>query len=438
MSGIKFVDATYTYDKQVHQQTISGVLSSVLGLDGISPTVKSYTGSVLNVSDGEVKCVVEFDTESQNYNVPDSMECIIKVIPIVLDLTITLDTDSSVLATTQAWTNSYRIDIEYDGINHNVNITPDLTKIFDGDLVEFMIDKTFKNYNGGNPNQLNIISSNANYTSTYKLLNAYVSRFSTGYNWNWNSLTANWWNGADPTKLVSASEDVALIYQHTTLDDVVYQNELPKIYGSYKLKYESLTENVVINNPQYSSKTYDVELNTTSLDALIKYYDSNNDGYVTDCKELFEIEYLYNKLGISNTDIENLINDSYTKVLENADTIKINKAKSSNAAEVDSNICSVSGSIKTGVASKDYHGILFDYALKMETATKLVVDLSNSNYSGVILVTDAPNKYLKINGSTFQIDSEGILNLIIEEEDTEINIARSNYEVHIYGIILIP
>ena len=79
MTGIIFTNKTFEYDAMEHYATISGSLTSVIGLDNTSPKINSYVRSFKNVSDGNVLCIAKFKTSSLNYNTPSDKTCYINV-----------------------------------------------------------------------------------------------------------------------------------------------------------------------------------------------------------------------------------------------------------------------------------------------------------------------------------------------------------------------
>ena len=422
MSNIKFEDATFTYNGQLQHQTISGLLSSVVGLDGISPEVDTYIGSVKNVSDGIVECVVKFKTASTNYEIPLDLTCNISVSPITLDLNITLDTNSSTKASVQSWSNSYQMYITYDGITHGVLISAS-ENVIGSDNPVFSIDGTFKNYNGGNTYIFNISSSDSNYTSTYTILRVNVNQLNTGY-W-WNNLQANWWS-TDPSGL----EDVVLVYTHKDLG-IEYIDTEPLAYGSYYLSYKSITENVVISNSPKSSSTYDVSLTVDSLKALIDYLDSDDDGIIDDYFSTYAVEVYYDNLGVTDSEIEEIIENSYAATADSATFIEFTANNTST-----SSMCKVTGNMaNVGVSPKTYMNHEFKKALKLESATNISLDLTDTNYSTIILVVSQANGYVKINGSTYQANSDGILRLGLNNV-TSLTITKST-SMNLYGIILV-
>ncbi|MBQ7641147.1 MAG: InlB B-repeat-containing protein [Acholeplasmatales bacterium] len=434
MSDVKFENVTFTYDGLEHQQEVTG-LSSVIGIDGISLEINEYTGVAKNVSDSGVECTVSFKTSSPNYNVPNDMTCIINITPITVDLSIKLDTNSSVVASTQSWNNCYSISTTYDGLEHTVIIGYDSKNIVSGDNVSFSIDGTFKDYNSGNAHAFDIISNNSNYVSTYNKLNAYINQLNAGY-W-WNGITPGWW----PSD-VSSLPDVVLIYTHTSIDGLTYTDEIPTIYGSYTLRYESITENVKISNPQESTSTYDVSLTGDSLLALAHYYDSNNDGKITDYPELVNIESLYNQLGENIPEIEEIINTSYADYISDAEIIEFVK-KDSTVVSTSDYCTNVSGNLKDNIDSKLYYGHKFETAIKMETATNITLNLEGTDFTYVILVTDAANKKIKINnyttdssGNYFATDDDGTMKLRFESTPNSLVITKNEKDVNLYGIIL--
>ena len=67
--------------------------------------------------------------------------------------------------------------------------------------------------------------------------------------------------------------------------------------------------------------------------------------------------------------------------------------------------------------------------------TNISLDLTDTNYSTIILVVSQANGYVKINGSTYQANSDGILRLGLNNV-TSLTITKST-SMNLYGIILV-
>ena len=431
MTDIIFADASYAYDGLAHTAEKPSNLEYVVGLDGISPVANEPTGAATNVSDGKVLCTVTFTTTSPNYNAPEPMTCYVSITPITLDLTITLDTDDSVSAYVES--GYYRLNRTYDGLSHSVNITPDSTKIIGSDIVTFTINGTFKNYRS-TAYVFDITSDNSNYVSTYTKLNVYISQLYTGY-W-WSSNTAVTWWGVNPTGF----DDVVLVYVHQTLN--VEYEEYPTVYGSYKMKYISKTDNVKIDNSPLSN-AFTIDLTEESLMGLVNIYDSDGNGLIMDYEEVYIIDQLNAQLTIPSDEIADIIEKSYEAIFKVADEastlITFTKGSSNKAIPSNADICTVtSGTIKSGLLAKEYYGQTFEYAVKMESATRVTLNFEAGSYSYIIIVTANGGKYLSINGSSNQIDSDGVMRYRLTSTATQITLSRSGNETQIYAVILVP
>lgn len=430
MSGIKLEDVSYIYDGLPHTGNKPSNLESVVGLDGISPTANDPTGYATNVSEGKVLCTVTFNTTSANYNIPEPVTCYVSITPITLDLTITLDTDNT--ATAYIESSYYRMNRTYDGLSHKVNVTPDSTKIIGSDTVTFGINGEFKNYRS-TAYIFDITSNNTNYVSTYTKFYVYVSQVNTGC-W-WNNTEVHWW-GVDPTGF----PDVVLVYVHQTLN--VEYEEYPTVYGSYKMKYISKTDNVVVSSQLSSAFT--IDLTEESLMGLVNIYDSDGNGLIMDYEEVYIIDQLNAQLTIPSEEVTEIIEKSYEAIFNVADEasalITFEKGTSNAALPSNDSICTVStgATVKSGLAPKEYYGQTFKYAIKMESATRVTLDFEAGSYSYIIIVTANGGKYLSINGASNQIDSDGVMRYRLSTTATQITLARSGTESHIYAIILVP
>lgn len=426
MSSISFNDESFSYTGLEQHQVISGSLESITGLDGISPEVDSYIGSVRSVSDGAVLCTVTFKTSSINYNIPDEMTCYISVSPSYLDITITLDTDSSIKASGSGY---YSLSYTYDAKEHTVNISiDDPSTIYSGDTVEFMIDGTFMEYQA-NGYTFEITSSNPNYLPRYQELYVTVNKFYTGYGFNWNSQDVYWWNTMTDELLAQ----ITPIYTDSSLEASF--EYLPTAYGSYKLKYVSNTESLVLYNQSESNTTYDVSLTEASLLGLIDYYDQYDtklDGIIENYDWIININNLYSELGISNSTIEAVINNSYQGYVDNATFIDFTANNTSS-----SSICTVVGNINSNVSTTvTYLGHEFSKCIKMETSTTITVDLSNTSYTKIILVadiTDSSRNKIRVNGTTYSFNND-----IIELTNLSGSVEITKYStLNLYGIVLL-
>lgn len=428
MSSIKFEDKTFQYNGLLQQQVVSGNLESIIGLDNIRPEIDEYIGYVQNVSDGEVTCVVTFKTESINYNVPENMECKISVVPLTLDLNITLDTDTSKKASVE--NNNYKLSYTYDGDSHSVNITFDESSLISGDIVSFNINGEFKDVVDGGYS-FDILSNNENYISAYNKLNVQVNVLYCGV-W-WEGLKPHWW-GAD----CNDYDDIIFVYTDSTLGiEYIYNdvNSKPIAYGSYTLTCKSISSNLSFTESKCSN-TYDVDLTEDSLLELAYYYSSNNEGVIADYKQLLTIESLYGDLGISNDEIDSIIDNSVNYQMEQGELIEF-ISSSGTKAKSTSDYCSVSGNLNNDVSSKIYNGHEFTTALKMSTSTaQITLNLENTDYKYIVIITDSANKYLNVNDQSYQISSDGLIKLKFTGDPSKVEINRVNTTVNVYGIIL--
>lgn len=431
MSSITFKDQTFTYDGTVHAPTISGSLQTIVGLDGTSPEVDTYTGTVKNVSDGKVLRTVTFKTISQNYNAPDDMTCYIEVTPISLNLNISLDTNSSKTASSSSWNNTYTMSLVYDGKAHNVNISvtdADKTKIAAGDSVTFSINDTFK-YVGSQT--LNITSSDENYAPMYPILNVTINTLYIYY-YYWQGLEP-YFEGASTNYEGNKSEiknieDLSLVYYDNSTG-LVYYDETPTAYGEYKKTYISKTDNVSISSNS-SSQTYNISLTAQSLIELVDVYDSNDDNIISDLSELIIIENLYNNLSGQEQPqyVYNVIENSYELVPTNAKFIGF----TANNTSTDPNICQVQGNIDSRATYKPT--ILrhtFTTGLKLESSTKITVSMGS--YTSMILVFNYSQAAVKVNGTEYKSNANGYL--FLDNLSGSVIITKS-YSMDIFGIVL--
>ncbi len=82
-SGFTFTDAEYVYDGSVHYPALSGQMP--IGFDGI-PLTYSFSRGVRSVLDSPY-VLIEFSTESDNYNVPEHVIAAVKISPMPIEVT---------------------------------------------------------------------------------------------------------------------------------------------------------------------------------------------------------------------------------------------------------------------------------------------------------------------------------------------------------------
>lgn len=427
MSSISFDDVTFTYNGLEHHQVVSGNLESIVGLDNTSPEIDKYIGIVRNVSDGEVNCIVEFKTISENYNVPENMECKISITPMKVDLKITLDTDESKKASKE--NNNYKLSYTYDGKSHGANITFDENSLVSGDTVSFGIDGEFKDVVDSGYS-FDIVSNNENYISTYDKLIVQVEILYCGI-WGWDNLTPNWW-GAN-----NDYDDLVFVYTDSTIGiEYVFEevDSRPTAYGNYTLTCKCITNNLSFTESKCPN-TYDVSLTEDSLISLAYYYSPNNDGVITEYEKLIKVIELYDELGASSSEIDDIINSSYEKQIDEG-TVEFTKNGSSVASSSD--YCTVNGTLNTGVNTKTYKGHEFTTAVNLSTtSSKITLNLDGTPYKNFYIITDSPNTTIRVANQTFTTDSDGVLKLIFNGNPSTIQITKYYTTVNVYGIILL-
>ena len=369
MKNIKYENQSYVYNGNNIEHLINGDLLEVVGLDGTSPQINNYSETYKNV--GIYTYKVTFKSISPNYNDPADLESIVTITPIMIDLNIKMDTKD-----TLAWVNNnnYKYELSYDGISHSFIANYDSANIYGTDIVEFNIIGEVLGVNGGNAYILDIESTNDNYIPTYNKLYVTVSPIYAGY-W-WNNTTASWWgmNGLDADSL---TDDIVKIYTNVDFDGIIFENEYPTVYGKYNIRYESISNNIIINNPSTSTSTISVSITNEEIIEFVK---------------------------------------------KGSDVVSTK------------DYCQVDGNLKSVISSKTYFEYVFETALKMESSTSISINLENLKYNNIIIVTDTNSGYIKINDVTYKTDNDGILILNDIEDITNITKVST---LNIYGIILI-
>jgi hypothetical protein len=184
-----------------------------------------------------------------------------------------------------------------------------------------------------------------------------------------------------------------------------------------------------------SSNTYDVSLTLESLKALAAYYTTDM-GIIENPVWYNNVYELYNQLGVSDDEIEFLLNDSYDYVINSALFIDFTQNDTSS-----SELCTVDGNINNQVTTtKSYLEHEFSKVLKIESSTTITIDLSNTTYTTLILVgylTNSSYHRISINDEIYEIPSSGILEL--SGLSGVITIEKSSrYSISgLYGIVLI-
>lgn len=91
----------------------------------------------------------------------------------------------------------------------------------------------------------------------------------------------------------------------------------------------------------------------------------------------------------------------------------------------------ITGNLKSGIPSKAYNSVTYTSALKIESQT--IIDFVLDKAAKIILVTDGASKKIKINGTSFVTDVNGILETTIEAGSVAI---RKGDTMNLYAIII--
>ena len=291
--SISFNDIEVEYTGTKQYPLISGNIEDVVGLDSTSPRVKEYDGYAIDVSDGKVAVVVSFETDSENYNAPESMTAYVTILPKGLDVELTSDVTLSQSDNTYSFT--------YDGSEHSINVSYDKSDLIGSDTLEITLSDTFKN---AGTYELNPTFSNTNYglssTITIKVVTLYiwwVSWNTSGLYPTPNDTTANG-NSINPLDL----DEVYVAYYDS--DDNLL-DEAPVEGGSYTAKLmSSNTDNVYVSNlyvsfnfpysvgelywsdgdEVYTNKIFSITGNTAT-GTSIRYYGTTYNSYLKMEKE---------------------------------------------------------------------------------------------------------------------------------------------------------
>ena len=98
----------------------------------------------------------------------------------------------------------------------------------------------------------------------------------------------------------------------------------------------------------------------------------------------------------------------------------------------DNSYFTVSGNLKSGIASKTYNGVTYTTALKIESATSIT--FTTSKTSTITLVTDSASKRIIINGTTYTTDSNGIL--VVENLAAGSVTIKKSDSMNLYAVIV--
>lgn len=246
MSYVKFEYAELTYNGKMQHQTISG-LDNVIGLDLSTPYVLSYEGGALNVSDGEKEVIVNFATDSINYNVPASMTTTVSIIPMEISVVVLVDGKEydNYYETTPSKT--------YDAKEMNIEATFNNDSLIEGDSLELSVDIAPVVVG---THKYTILFDNSNYTTKYINGNVSIER---KFVWwiTWETINGIPHAYSDSIELIDYSyEDLKLYYVY--YDSDYNQIDNPNSSGSYIVELVNNNSDNIYVNTYNSSQSFEI------------------------------------------------------------------------------------------------------------------------------------------------------------------------------------
>ena len=246
MSNVKFEYDELVYNGKLQHQTING-LDTVIGLDDSTPYVVSYDGGAKNVNDGEKEVVVNFGTDSINYNVPESMTSTVSITPMEISVVVSIE------GTEYSDYYNRTPHKTYDAKEMIIEASFNNDQLIEGDSLELSIDIAPVVVG---THKYTILFENSNYTTSH--LNGTVG-IDRKYVWwiNWSTVNGIPHAYSDSIELTEYSYgDSKLYYVYYDSDNNVIDE--PTQSGSYTVELVNNNSDNIYVNTMNSSQSFDV------------------------------------------------------------------------------------------------------------------------------------------------------------------------------------
>ena len=144
---------------------------------------------------------------------------------------------------------------------------------------------------------------------------------------------------------------------------------------------------------------------------------SSHRSQINACKTAYDSLDTTEQAKVTNVDKLNACLDALAALPQTAEILTFDTG-----SQGDNPFFTVSGNLKSGIASKVYNGVTYSTALKLESSTSIKFTLNGT--ATVTLVTDTPSKKIKINGQSYTTDANGVL--VVENLVGDITITKGD------------
>ena len=225
---------------------------------------------------------------------------------------------------------------------------------------------------------------------------------------------------ADPSTATSKAEIESLLAEYNSV--LAEYNKLTSTQQAQVTNASKLTNGISTLESAYAP--YDV---IDLIDAIDTNITLSSGTAIKAARTAYDKLTSAQKALVTNYDKLTAAEAAYQEIASQTQVLTFNTGSSG-----DNSFFTVSGNLKSGIASKTYNGVTYTTALKIESSTSITFTTGVS--STITLVTDSASKRININGTTYTTDANGIL--VIENFAAgSVSITKAD-SMNLYAIIV--
>lgn len=255
------------------------------------------------------------------------------------------------------------------------------------------------------------------------------------------STCENMYDQLDASQKASVSNYKTLTAARATLDSLIAVNEVESAIADINITAASLNDlaNVVAKYDALTDAQKEIVTSTSKLEEIYVAYFKKLVATIPATVTTAEATTINTALDIYSRLTEadkNVVATEYaTLEAAEAQLTEILNARQvvtfDNGATGNNSYFTITANIKSGIASKTYDGVTYTSAIKMETKTSIKFTAASDVV--VTIITDTASKSIKINGTAYTTDSNGVLTQAISKGAVEITKGDS---MNVYAIIV--
>ena len=255
------------------------------------------------------------------------------------------------------------------------------------------------------------------------------------------STCENMYDQLDASQKASVSNYKTLTDARATLDSLIAVNEVESAIADINITAASLNDlaNVVAKYDALTNDEKEMVTSTSKLEEIYVAYFKKLVATIPSTVTTAEATTINTALDIYSRLTEadkNVVATEYaTLEAAEAQLTEILNARQvvtfDNGATGNNSYFTITANIKSGIASKTYDGVTYTSGIKMESKTSIKFTAASDVV--VTIITDTASKSIKINGTPYTTDANGVLTQAISKGAVEITKGDS---MNVYAIIV--